>query len=237
MYIMLEGGESIQKMSRGRRNPEQGIPLAEEEEQPGLRQMLKSEKTRAGLLRAAEKIFARDGFEASRIEDIAAEAGRSRGAFYANFKGKTEVFLTLRTLAAQRHARMVRERVLGLQDQEARYQALIGYIVEQIYDTQAQLLQIEFKLFALRHPKMQARLAEMHLEASTRVNEQELSGLFPEKTGRAAEMRCSTLEVEALLEGFALNTRFSPDVLDEASIQAIVPRLMAQILSRSEAES
>ncbi len=224
-------------MSRGRRNPEQGIPLAEEEEQPGLRQMLKSEKTRAGLLRAAEKIFARDGFEASRIEDIAAEAGRSRGAFYANFKGKTEVFLTLRTLAAQRHARMVRERVLGLQDQEARYQALIGYIVEQIYDTQAQLLQIEFKLFALRHPKMQARLAEMHLEASTRVNEQELSGLFPEKTGRAAEMRCSTLEVEALLEGFALNTRFSPDVLDEASIQAIVPRLMAQILSRSEAES
>lgn len=234
---MLEGGESIQKMSRGRRNPEQGIPLAEEEEQPGLRQMLKSEKTRAGLLRAAEKIFARDGFEASRIEDIAAEAGRSRGAFYANFKGKTEVFLTLRTLAAQRHARMVRERVLGLQDQEARYQALIGYIVEQIYDTQAQLLQIEFKLFALRHPKMQARLAEMHLEASTRVNEQELSGLFPEKTGRAAEMRCSTLEVEALLEGFALNTRFSPDVLDEASIQAIVPRLMAQILSRSEAES
>jgi AcrR family transcriptional regulator len=231
---MLEGGEWIQKMSRRRQNPERGIRLVNEEQKPVLRQMLKSEKTRAELLRAAEKIFARDGFEASRIEDIAAEAGRSRGAFYANFASKTEVFLTLRTLAAQKHARAVRERVQGLQDQEARYQALIGYIVEQIYDTQTQLLQIEFKLFALRHPRMQARLAEMHLEASTSVNRRELSDLFPEKSSLPAEMRCSTLEIEALLEGFALNARFSPKVLDEVSIQAIVPRLMAQIFSRAE---
>ncbi len=224
-------------MSGRRKAQERGLVMAKQGARPGPGQTMKSEKTRAELLQAAERIFARDGFEASRIEDIAAAAGRSRGAFYANFASKTEVFLALRTLATQRHARAVRERVQSIQEQDARYQALIDYIVEQIYDTQTQLLQIEFKLFTLRHPAMQAKLAEMHLEASTSVNRQELSDLFPEKSNKLAEMRCSTLEIEALLEGFALNARFSPKVLDEASIQAIVPQLMAQIFHRAGTHS
>jgi AcrR family transcriptional regulator len=178
-------------------------------------------------------IFARDGFEASRIEDIAAEAGRSRGAFYANFASKTEVFLALRTLATRRHAHEVRERIEGLQGDAARYAAIIRYIVEQISDTQTQLLQIEFKLFALRHPEMLSELAEKHLEASTSVNRQELSDLFPEKNENLAETRCNTLAIEALLEGFALNARFSPKVLDESRIQEIVPQLLAQIFGRA----
>ena len=105
-------------------------------------------------MRAAEVIFARDGFEASRIEDIAAEAGRSRGAFYANFASKTEVFLALRSLATRRNARALRDRIENLKDEEERYQAITRYILEQICDIQTQLLQIEFKLFALRHPKL-----------------------------------------------------------------------------------
>ncbi|MGA7157618.1 MAG: TetR family transcriptional regulator [Acidobacteriaceae bacterium] len=197
-------------------------------------QALKSERTRAELLRAAEVIFARDGFEASRIEDIAAEAGRSRGAFYANFASKTEVFLTLRSLSTRRHARVLRERIRAIKDEEGRYQAIIRYIVEQICDTQRQLLQIEFKLFALRHPEMLAELAEKHLEASTSVNKQELSDLFPGKNEKLAETRCNTLAVEALLEGFALNAQFSPKVLDEAHIKALVPHLIAEIFDASK---
>ena len=195
-------------------------------------QTLKSERTRAELLRAAEVIFARDGFEASRIEDIAAEAGRSRGAFYANFASKTEVFLALRSLATRQRARALRERIQDLKDEDERYNAIIRYIVEQICDTQTQLLQIEFKLFALRHPELLPELAEKHLEASTSVNRQELSDLFPEKNEDSAETRCHTLAVEAILEGFALNARFSPTVLNEARMRQIVPDLIAQIFHR-----
>jgi len=195
-------------------------------------QAMKSERTRAELLRAAEMIFARDGFEASRIEDIAAEAGRSRGAFYANFASKTEVFLALRSLATRRNARALRERIENVTDEEERYQAITRYILEQICDTQTQLLQIEFKLFALRHPRMLAELAEKHLEASASVNRQELSDLFPEKRNNTAEMRCNILAVEAILEGFALNARFSPKVLDESSIQKIIPQLLDTLFHR-----
>jgi len=195
-------------------------------------QAMKSERTRTDLLRAAEVVFARDGFEASRIEDIAAEAGRSRGAFYANFANKTEVFLALRSLATRRRARALRERIQDVKNEEERYNAIIHYIVEQICDTQTQLLQIEFKLFALRHPELLADLAEKHLEASTSVNRQELSDLFPEKNERLAETRCNTLAIEAILEGFALNARFSPSVLDQSRMHELVPELIAQIFHR-----
>jgi AcrR family transcriptional regulator len=221
-------------MSRHKGTSDQRITVvAPAGKEQGLPHGLKSERTRAELLRAAEMIFARDGFEASRIEDIASEAGRSRGAFYANFASKTEVFLALRTLATRRHAQEVRERIEGLQGDAERYAAIIRYIVEQISDAQTQLLQIEFKLFALRHPEMLSELAEKHLEASTSVNCQELSDLFPEKNESLAETRCNTLAIEALLEGFALNARFSPKVLDESRIQEIVPQLLAQIFGRA----
>jgi AcrR family transcriptional regulator len=230
MYIMLGRGRSIQKMSRHKKDSDREITAAERaSDAVGSRQALKSERTRTDLLRAAEIIFARDGFEASRIEDIAAEAGRSRGAFYANFANKTEVFLALRSLATRRRARELRERVESLHGDAARYAAVIRYILEQICDTQTQLLQIEFKLFALRHPEMLAELAAKHLEASTSINRQELSDLFPEKNKSLTETRCNTLAIEAVLEGFALNARFSPQVLDESRIQEIVPQLLAQI--------
>jgi AcrR family transcriptional regulator len=198
----------------------------------GSRQAERAERTRAKLLRAAETIFSRDGFEASRIEDIAAEAGRSRGAFYANFASKTEVFLALRSMAVRRRAREIRQRIEHVSGQEERYEAVLRYLLEQICDTETQLLQIEFKLFALRHPEMLVELSEKHLEASTSINQQELADLFPEKHGSLAETRSNTLLVEALLEGFALNAMFSPQALDVARLKAIVPKVLAMIFRK-----
>jgi AcrR family transcriptional regulator len=192
-------------------------------------QALRSERTRCALLAAAEKIFARDGFEASRIEDIAAEAGRSRGAFYANFHNKTDVFLELRARAMQKKAREIRVRLSEASGEAERVAAVNLHIIEQICDTQSLLLQIEFKLFALRHPEMLAELAEKHLEASTRVHEQELSEFFSDLND-VEPMRRKTLAIEALLEGFALNALFSPQVLNRPYLETVMPGLLAEIL-------
>src|ERR1039458_5767833 len=59
------------------------------------RQQERTELTRALLIQSAEKIFARDGFEAAKLEEIAADAGYTRGAFYANFKNKEDLFFAL----------------------------------------------------------------------------------------------------------------------------------------------
>jgi AcrR family transcriptional regulator len=198
---------------------------------------MRSERTRAGLLKAAEVVFARDGFEASRIEDIAAAAGRSRGAFYANFATKTEVFLALRALLMQRRAREVRELLepISLDEpggEEARYQAVIGYVLAQICDTQTLLLQMEFKLFALRHPQMLDELSEKHLEAALSVNKHELAHLFETRGETEDEIRSNTLAIEAILEGFALNAMFSRRGLTEERIGELVPELLSKVFKR-----
>ncbi len=52
-------------------------------------------KTRAALLDAAARVFVQRGFLGSSVEAIAEQAGYTRGAFYANFSSKGELFVEL----------------------------------------------------------------------------------------------------------------------------------------------
>jgi AcrR family transcriptional regulator len=57
-------------------------------------------RTRAALLAAGTKLFARRGYHDTTIDEVARRAGFTRGAFYANFLDKGDLFLTI--LEAQR---------------------------------------------------------------------------------------------------------------------------------------
>src|SRR5580658_7083649 len=70
-----------------------GVAAAKGREQTKHQQ--RTEATRRALLDAAKRIFARDGFEAARIEDIAGATGHTRGAFYAHFNTKEDLFFAL----------------------------------------------------------------------------------------------------------------------------------------------
>ena len=49
-------------------------------------------ETRAEILAAAERHFAEVGFEAARLEDIAADVGIRRAAIFYHFRGKQELY-------------------------------------------------------------------------------------------------------------------------------------------------
>jgi AcrR family transcriptional regulator len=55
----------------------------------------RSEETRARIIESAIKLFSIRGFNASRVDDICAEAGISKGAFYHHFESKQALFLAL----------------------------------------------------------------------------------------------------------------------------------------------
>jgi AcrR family transcriptional regulator len=52
-------------------------------------------QTRQDLLDAAARVFVRRGLQGSSVQEISAEAGYTRGAFYSNFKSKEELFVEL----------------------------------------------------------------------------------------------------------------------------------------------
>jgi AcrR family transcriptional regulator len=62
---------------------------------PALTRKEKQAKTRSALLRSAAKLICRKGIGEASVEDISTDAGYTKGAFYANFKSKEEMFLVM----------------------------------------------------------------------------------------------------------------------------------------------
>ena len=48
----------------------------------------RKEKTRAKILRAAGRVFRRQGYHAAGVDKVMAEAGLTAGGFYAHFDSK-----------------------------------------------------------------------------------------------------------------------------------------------------
>jgi AcrR family transcriptional regulator len=55
----------------------------------------KRAQTRAALLDAAERLWAEHGIRGASLDEIAAQAGMTKGAVYSNFTGKTDLILAL----------------------------------------------------------------------------------------------------------------------------------------------
>jgi AcrR family transcriptional regulator len=52
-------------------------------------------RTRSRLMRSAAKVFCKRGLQQASIDEVAEDAGYTKGAFYANFKSKEELFLAM----------------------------------------------------------------------------------------------------------------------------------------------
>ena len=179
------------------------------------RQQQRTEATRAKLLTAAEVIFARDGFEGSRLEDIAAHAGYTRGAFYANFASKEDLLFALMERLVAERVQAIRE-ILDRQDNAAdRLHALRDYYAQIACDRRWALLLLEFKLFAVRHPKARARLVERYrrLRAPGRELFQTLLKQLDRKlpvSSNAASIALSALANALLLENLMDSSALAP---------------------------
>ena len=129
------------------------------------------EQTRARLLDAAGQVFARRGFHAATVDEVADAAGYTKGAVYSNFATKDELFLALldQRLAAQLQEV---EALYAIESSEELLAAMRGR-TEQDFAAARDfgVLIVEFSLYAMRNPAAQAELAERYRQLRGRLAE------------------------------------------------------------------
>lgn len=209
--------------------------LANKNREPTKHQQ-RTEATRRALLDAALRIFARDGFEASRIEDIAGATGHTRGAFYAHFNSKEDLFFALFEQEAGerlRNLRSVMERCAG---SDARLRALRKFYLARATDRQWVMLALEFKLFALRHPKLRARLARTHRRIRESLKLQTIGNMIPELIHGGRELReVRRVALEAALNGLVLEHAYDPETISQAQATTVLGRMFDVLMAAKHA--
>jgi AcrR family transcriptional regulator len=137
---------------------------------PALTRKEKQAKTRSSLLRSAAKLICRKGIGEASVEDISNDAGYTKGAFYANFKSKEEMFLVM---LDERYA-VELERLEahlpgeGAPAEEVRESAedFLRFIRS---DPDWPRLYFEFVVYAARNPEFRAELATRNRAMRERI--------------------------------------------------------------------
>ena len=108
-------------------------------------------------MREAQQLFAERGFHATPIDEISRRAGFTRGAFYANFEDKADIFLTV--LEARRALTFRELDALIADTPDEHVLALLGqWMVRVLVDDPLADASAEFGLFAAKHPAHRVRL-------------------------------------------------------------------------------
>jgi AcrR family transcriptional regulator len=119
--------------------------------------------TREHLLASAARLFVERGFHGSSIDGIAHEAGFTKGAVYAHFKNKEEVFIALTEQRWAEQLARVRAALdtLATSSASQRSASFVDLTRELLWDDPDwALLALEFNVYAARNPSAQRRLAE-----------------------------------------------------------------------------
>jgi AcrR family transcriptional regulator len=179
--------------------------------------------TRDLLLSAAERVFARVGYEKAQVEEIAAAAGFSKGGLYAHFKSKEELFLALFKAKTAGYQARLRHALDSAPTREGKIDAFRSFYIDLSKDKEWALIILEVKLFARRHPEVREKLRQIdeHVEDSIEGALSRLFGNSARAAGEALGGIFSALVLEADLE---------PDVLSERKMRAILGTIFDALL-------
>jgi AcrR family transcriptional regulator len=128
--------------------------------------------TRARLMRSAASVAAQRGLERASLDAVAEHAGFTKGAVYANFKSKEDLFLAmLDARFGQRLAEL--DRILATEedpDTQARA-AAAGFMAAIESEPEWERLFFEFTVYAARNESFRMELAARYRQMRMRIAE------------------------------------------------------------------
>jgi AcrR family transcriptional regulator len=171
--------------------------------------------TRSSLLRAAEQVFARVGYENAQVEQIAEAAGFSKGALYAHFKSKEDLFLALYQEKAASSLGKLRQALSGAPTREGKIDAFRAFYIDLSKDKEWALIGLEAKLYARRHPEVRERLRQIDEDLGDSIH-RALTQLLGSSVGPAGEA------LGGIFSALVLEADLEPDMLPERKMRAML---------------
>jgi AcrR family transcriptional regulator len=117
-------------------------------------------RTRRLLLTSAKDTFAKRGYNAATVDEISESAGFSRGAFYANFADKSEIFLAIAEAQQERNFKELAERIESTADDQI-LEVMGEWFTRTLVNGPLRRALGEFKLAAEDQPVLRKRLAAL----------------------------------------------------------------------------
>lgn len=179
----------------------------------------RSARTRDDLLDAAQRRFFDAGYHATALDDIADDAGCTKGAVYSTFGSKAGLFLALFDDIVDRRLAATRAIIESGADSETSLQALADQPAEE-HNTRFLLLSIEFWVHAAREPVLLAAFSERYRRLRTSLAE-----LAPHDS--PLDPQRWALVTLALSNGFALERLIDPDGVPDDLMAGVQARLLA----------
>jgi AcrR family transcriptional regulator len=182
--------------------------------------------TRASLLRAARKVFGRRGYYGASLDEIAEEAGFSKGALYYNFGGKEGLFGALLEERLEERVRTIRD---AFESEETAAEAIREagrrYIDSLQERREFLVLYLEFWAHAVREPKFRR-----HLVAKLREARQELAAVIEDRgdelgVASRSEAERFAIAANALAVGISVEKSVDPDGVPDDLFGAMLVRL------------
>ena len=192
----------------------------------------RTEATKAKILDAALEVFVQQGFENANLDLVAKQAGCSRGAIYAHYTSKEEVFLGLVEHRVQTKFAVMRAKLDKETELEKRRSLFQYWAVSQIDDPSWGILNLEYKLYAVRHPEAREKLLHLYESLFADSAKDFLELLFGQGLSKAqktsGERRLAALG--GVLSGLVLESQFRPELLPPTRLRTIAEEVFANLL-------
>jgi AcrR family transcriptional regulator len=125
----------------------------------GMSRAEKQGRTRNALLEAASKLFCNRGLEGASIDEISEAAGYTKGAFYANFKSKEELFLVMLDERFAHELERIDRVLAGTDDPDAEVRTAASDFVHFASGEEWPRLYFQFAAHAARNEEFRQELA------------------------------------------------------------------------------
>jgi AcrR family transcriptional regulator len=120
------------------------------------------EQTRMRLLESAARLFAKNGFERTSVDDVAEAAGFSKGALYYNFASKDELFEALVEESIADMIAGLEGALAGAHTIEEKLAAMQRVLTEEERHSGGQQLELEVITQALRDRKLRRTVGKAY---------------------------------------------------------------------------